>query len=583
MLKMSIQLILISALVACTTDKETIPEQNITADKVLTNGKIYTVEKDQPWVDAVAIKDGKYLFVGTSEGAKSYIGESTEVIDLAGKMAMPGINDAHVHPARGGTKALFECNFAFTATPDEIAKAVTKCVADNPDALWIRGGQWDSGFFDNYKIESPRKFLDAVSGDKAVLLNDDSNHNGWANSKALELGGITKHTKDLADGTYVRNSETGEPNGILLENAEQNLYDLIPKWNDDQTQKGAIKAIQIAHQFGVTGMKDASTSEQTMSAYKSLDQSGNFNIHMAVSISTPYGHRVKQLDYDKIDALREKYKSANVHTSFVKLYIDGVPTASRTAAMLAPYTAEEGKDPISGMLHIEPDLLTADLIELDKRGFTVKVHVAGDRSVRIALDAIEAARKANGNSGLRHELAHAGFIDKDDIIRFSKLQAVADLSPYLWHPSPIIDSIVSAVGPRGKYYWPIKALLDANAPILAGSDWPAAVSSMDPWVGIEAMVSRADPRANFPGTLWPEQAINLEQALEIYTMNGAKALLLDDITGSIRVGKSADLIVLNQDLFDVPVEAINETRVEMTLFKGNIVYQLIDSASLDLL
>lgn len=545
------------------------------ADRVLTNGKIYTLNAAEPWAEAVAISDGVYVYIGSMDGVEPYIGEHTKVIDLAGKMAMPGINDAHIHPTLGGIKKLFACNFPFTSSPDEIAAKVAQCVAENPDATWIRGGQWDSGFFDTYNIESPRHFLDAVSGDKAVLLVDDSHHNGWGNSKALERAGVTKDTVDPSDGKYVRDPATGEPNGLLLEGAEQAVYDQLPGWSDAQFHQATVEAVRIANQFGITGMKDANSSIQALAAYKAVDESGMLKVHMATSMKTPYGHRDSALDYETLDQLRETYRSTNVHTDFVKIFLDGVPTASRTAAMLAPYTETAPNDEnASGFLHITPEILSRDLIELDRRGYTVKIHTAGDRSVRVALDAIAAARQTNGDSGLRHELAHAGYIDDADMPRFASLQVVADFSPYLWHPSPIMTSVVAAVGsPRGERYWPTKSLLQADAPILAGSDWPAAVPSMDPWIGIEAMVTRQDPRGDSPGVFWAEQAISVAQALKIYTLDGAKAMRLDKKTGSIEVGKSADLIVLNHNLFDIVPQDINQTKVLLTLFAGQAVYQ----------
>lgn len=555
--------------------KNTVNTSTTKADLVLTEGKIYTLNKQQPWAEAIAVKEGKIIYVGKNEEAKAYIGENTQIQNLAGRMLMPGINDAHVHPTRGGTKALFECNFAFNATPETIAARVAECVADNPGATWIRGGQWDSGFFERFDIPSPKAFLDAVSGDKAVILNDDSNHNGWANSKALALAGITKETRDLSDGTYVRDPISGELTGLLLENAEQMLSDQVPDWSTSEYIRGAAEGIRIANSFGITGMKDASATPEVMHAYKTLDGKNQFTVHMSTSIKTPYGYRDGLLDYDHIDQLREKYKSQHINTSAVKIFMDGVPTSSRTAAMIEPYTAATPDSPrVSGMLHIEPSLLAQDLIELDKRGYTVKIHVAGDRAVRVALDAISAARKANGQSNLKHELAHAGFIDEKDIKRFAELNAVADLSPYLWHPSPIIDSIIAAVGsPKGEQYWPIKSLTEAKAPLLAGSDWPAAVESIDPWVGIEAMVTRTDPKEKFSGALWPEQAISLEQALEIYTLHGAAAIGLSDKTGTIMEGKYADFIILNQKLFEIPASKISETQVLETWFEGKLVYK----------
>ncbi len=563
-----------AALLAVATQSAIASSTPAAADTIYLNARIYTVNDAQPWADAVAIRDGHFVHVGDSAAAQAYRGPATTVVDLQGAMVMPGINDAHVHAQRGGVKSLYECNFPFSSTPEQIATQVAKCVAENPDLLWIRGGQWDSGFFDTHDIASPRAFLDAVSGDKAVLLNDDSNHNGWVNSRALALAGIDKDTPDPSDGTIVRDPVTGEPNGLLLEGAEQRVSDQLPEWSEAQLQAGAREALRIANSFGITGLKEAYSEPHAMAAFQALEAANELTAHLALGIQTPYGHRDGPLDYAAIDAQRDRYASDGLHTAFVKVFMDGVPTASRTAAMLEPYTPEHNEaESHRGMLHLAPELLTQDLIELDKRGYTVKIHTAGDRSVRVALDAIAAARKANGNSGLRHELAHAGYIDPEDVPRFAELDAVADLSPYLWHPSPIIDSVVAAVGsPRGEQYFPVRSLLEANAPILAGSDWPAAVETIDPWLGIEALVTRQDPRGQFPGSFWPEEAITLADALRIMTLGGARAMRLDQRTGSIEVGKSADMIVLDRDPFAIEPQDISEIRVLRTLFAGNTVY-----------
>ena len=208
---------------------------------------------------------------------------------------------------------------------------------------------------------------------------------------------------------------------------------------------------------------------------------------------------------------------------------------------------------------------------LDKAG-GLTLDVAGDASVHAALDAIAAARKANGNSHLHHELAHAGYIELSDIPRFAQLDAVPDFSPIIWFPSPIIASIEHAIGPSAKHYWPTRSLLDAGAVIASGSDWPAAVPDENPWMGIEALVTRKDPRGVTPGQLWPEQAIKLDEALKIYTLNGARALKLEKHTGSIEAGKSAQIIVLDRNLFKIPADDIGDTKVQMTYFEGKLVY-----------
>ncbi|MCF7980402.1 MAG: amidohydrolase [Pseudomonadales bacterium] len=572
--KISLLILFTMLISACNKSSEPNASAQNAADTLLVNGKIYTVDASQPWVEAVAIKDGKYQYVGDMNGVKQYRGKQTQVIDLQGKMAMPGINDAHVHPEMGGLKMLYECVFPFTAGPDEIALTLEKCVKENPDAEWIIGGQWDSDLFVNHNLASPKALLDSVSGNKAVMLSSDSGHDGWVNSKALQLAGINKNTEPVEGGVIGRDPHTGEPNGLLLEHAKELVGKLIPDWTLTQYKAATVYAMETANQYGITGFKDAWTKEGALTAFKALSDTNQITLHLAAAIDVKYGlDQDESFDVSKLETLRDNYDTSQVDTRFVKIFMDGVPTSSRTAAMLANYLPTKDGHSHSGGLHFNPEKLAEMITELDKAGFTVKIHTAGDRSVRVTLDAIEQARIRNGDSGLRHELAHAGYIDETDLPRFAALNAVADLSPYLWHPSPIIDSVLGAVGERGEHYWPIKDLLASGAPVAAGSDWPAAVPTMDPWVGIEAMVTRADPRGQFPGTFWPEQAITLAQALEIYTMGGARALRLENQTGSVMLGKSADLTVLNQNLFDIPVEKISDTQVEMTFFTGKMVFQ----------
>lgn len=544
------------------------------ADVVLTNGSIYTVNPRQPWAEAVAISSGKFVYVGSSAGAKAYVGDTTKVIDLAGRYAMPGLIDAHVHPVMGGLKTLYECNFPFTAKPEEIARKIATCAKATPARTWIRGGQWDSGFFETYHLDSPRLFLDRITDQHPVMLIDDSQHNAWVNSAALRAAGIEAGTPDPEGGRIVR-EPSGAPNGVLLESAFRVLFrKALPAWTSEQHVAAVVKANRIANAYGITAIKDAGAYEEYLAAYDSVDASGRLTLNVAASLRTPGGVRTQPLDYAALERTRDRYRSKHVHTEFVKIFLDGVPTPARSAAMLEPYVADDAHGAkFTGELLVPGPLLTKDIVELDKRGFTVKMHAAGDRSIRIALDAIAAARKANGNSGLHHELAHAGFIDPADVPRFAQLDATPDYSPVIWHPSPIIASIESALGERGRHYWPTRSLIDSGASIAAGSDWPAAVPDENPWVGIEALVTRQDPRGESTGALWKEQAIKLDEAIRIYTVNGARALKLQKNIGSIEPGKSAEVIVLDRNLFEIPIADVGDTQVLMTFFEGRLVHQ----------
>lgn len=559
-------------LVAASIISVTAAQAQTKANLVLHNAKIYTQNLDKPWAEAVAVKDGKIIYVGNNKGALAFVDSNTDMQDLSGEMLMPGLNDAHVHPTTGAVKALFECNFSFSASPDDISLAVKACVENSGDTLWVRGGQWSSDFFVNHPMEEPRKFLDKISTKKAIVLVDDAYHNAWFNTKALKVLGLLTKNATITGGQLEKSSLDGLPNGMAIEAfgfLKENL-----KWNRAQYQQAASYAIGQANKHGITGIKGTAMTAVELQGYQDHAEKNGPSIHMAAAIMTPYGHRQEPLDIGVLEDVKKRYQGSYVDASFVKIFMDGVPTAARTAAMLAPYLpATPGDEHNRGTVHVDPELLKKDVIALDKAGFTVKIHTAGDRSVRIALDAIEAARKANGRSGLRHELAHAGYISDADLPRFKQLNTVADLCPFLWSPSPIIESIISAVGePRASQYWPIKSLVESGTAVLAGSDWPATAATINPWPGIESMVSRQDPSGQFAGTLWPEQAITLPQALHIFTMDSAKSLKKGALTGSIELGKSADFILLNHNLFDVPLTQVSETKVLKTWFSGRLVY-----------
>ncbi|MGD9603162.1 MAG: amidohydrolase [Gammaproteobacteria bacterium] len=365
----------------------------------------------------------------------------------------------------------------------------------------------------------------------------------------------------------------GEPTGLLLEEADSLARNRLPDWSDAQYLAGVEEMVRIAHRYGITAVNDADASEPLLRAYHAADAAGRLKMRVAASLSTPYGRRTTPLDSATFEALRDRYASAHVDTRFVKIYLDGVPTSARTAAMLAPYQPHpDFPAGHTGAVHVDADVLGQDIAAFEARGFTVKLHTAGDRAIRVALDAIEAAHRVSGRTDLRHELAHAGFIDETDLPRFRALNVAADLSPYLWYPSPINDSIVGAVGERGRHYWPIRTLAEAGVALLAGSDWPAAVASMDPWIGLATMVTRRDPAGRAAGALWPAQAIDLERALAIFTRDGARALRIEHHAGTLNPGKSADVIVLDRDLLQTAPDALASTQVDMTFFAGECVW-----------
>jgi predicted amidohydrolase YtcJ len=333
------------------------------------------------------------------------------------------------------------------------------------------------------------------------------------------------------------------------------------------------RAIGILNSYGITGFQDAAAVQPVLRALKELDVRGELSAWCVACL--PAQDSVFDdgglFGYPLV-AKREEFRSQHVRPDFIKVFMDGVPPA-RTAEMIEPYVADQ----FFGCCFRGTSKLTVpELARLisgyEKQGMGVKIHCAGDGALRSTLDAIDVVRSFNG-SGPMHHIAHASFIDPADIPRFKQLNVVADLSPIIWYPGPIVAAIRQVVKKeRAERFWPNRDLLNAGALMAAGSDWPV-MPRPDPWLGIEGMVTRRDPGGVFPGSLWPEQSLDLATVLEIYTINPARASGLDAITGSLEVGKSADLAVLNQNLFQVPADDLADTQVVTTMFEGRVVHE----------
>jgi predicted amidohydrolase YtcJ len=547
---------------------------DLVPDRVFVNGAVYTQDPAQPWAEGFAIARGRYVAVGTSAAMRALAGSTTRVTDLAGRMVMSGLIDAHVHAVDGAIGELYDCIFPASSTPEQIRKVLRACARRAPAGTWIRGGYWDSDFFKHFPLASQRRWLDENAGDHPVIWRDDSGHNVWVNSAALRLARIDAQTADPTGGSFEREAGGSVPDGIALEAAAEVIQAAVPDRTAKEYYRSVLHAQALAHRFGIIGLKEADAGTPTIAAYQAADRREQLSLYVATCISTlaQQTDPGSVLDFDAIDRVHAAYHSNLVATDCVKIFLDGVPTPARTAAMLEPYLPDAKGIRTSGDLHVNPDVLARDLIELDRRGYTVKMHAAGDRAVRAGLDAIAAARAANPGSPLRHEVAHAGLVAPEDVGRFARLDAVAEFSPVLWYPSPVIEAVIETVGERARHYWPMRSLLATGAPLAAGSDWPSVVPSMDPWTGIQAMVTRRDPTQASQGALWPEEAIGLADALRIYTLGGAAALRREAETGSIVVGKSADFVVLEHNLFKAPASQIRATEVSMTFFRGRMVY-----------
>ena len=546
--------------------------ENNQADAVYTNGFIYTVNPEQATAQALAVRDGLIVAVGDNREIETLVSDQTRVVDLNGRMLMPGIHDMHSHPKEAGEKFNFQCGFPFTFSVDEIVAKLTDCAANTPKGEWIRGGQWAMELMASDTVPN-KKILDAITREHPIYLGDSTVHGAWLNSRGLEVLGIDQDTPDPQGGVIVREPGGTEPTGVLIDNAAYDVLKEIPAYTDSQYETALAWAMHEMNKVGVTTIKDALADSYALKAYRSLDQSGRLTMKVCTSIGWRMAWTdTREKELENVE-LRADYATENVNTGFIKIMLDGIPP-TRTAAMLEPYLPDElHGDSFTGKLIHSPEQLTEDMIYLDSQGLTVKIHATGDRAVRVTLDAIEAARARNGESGLMHEISHAELIHPDDIPRFRQLNVVAELSPILWYPSLLVEVMAQVIGEeRANQFWPIKALQDTGAHLIYGSDWPSVVPDPNPWPGIEAMVTRRDPYGVSPGELWPEQAIDLDSAIRIFTINGAVAGKQADKTGSIEVGKSADFIILDRNIFQVPEEDISETKVLSTVISGKEVY-----------
>jgi hypothetical protein len=545
------------------------------ADLVLRGGRIYTVEASNPWAEAIAIRDGKIAFLGADDDAKSLIGSDTRVIDLNGKMVMPGINDVHVHPILGGRADLFECHFLPTLSLEEVLDAVRADARKARPGAWIVGGSWGSNFTTKLSSLDTLRMLDEASEGHPVLLRDDSVHNRWVNSRALELAGIHAGTPDPHDGVIVRDEATRAPVGLLFESAVaavERAAEVANPYSLEANVSAVARAVEILNSFGVTGLQDAAVSGAVLSAYNSLDAQGKLSAWVVGSMMAEPAGFLNDLVGDALIDQRAKFGSPHVRPSYVKIFLDGVPM-SRTSAFIDPYVPDKAHGCcFRGATTKSLPELARLITKQEDRGLAVKIHCAGDGAVRMALDAIDVVRSFKGATNLTHQIAHAGFVDRADVPRFRELKVVADLSPILWYPNQIIDGIEQAVGERVREYWPNRNLLESGALIATGTDWPV-IPNPDPWSGMEGLITRRNPDGKFDGALWQEQALDLPAAIAAYTANPARAMGMDGVTGSLAVGKSADLIVLDRNLFEIAPTDIADTRVVTTFFEGRVVFE----------
>ena len=547
------------------------------ADLVFVNGAVYTVDAARSWAQAVAVREGRIAAVGTDAAIRPSIDAHTEVIDLAGRMVLPGFQDAHVHPVYAGIDML-QCDLHDLVTKDDYLRAIAEYAAAHPDAAWILGGGWSMEVFP--RGCPAKEDLDAIVPDRPVFLPNRDGHSAWVNSKALELAGVTATTPDPEDGRIERN-EGGEPFGTMHEGAQRFMTDLIPPSTADELYRGLLKGQEYLHALGITGWQDAivqgegGTYGDSLTTYLTAAEKGELTARVVGAL---WWDRLRGLEQiEELVALREGGAAGRFAATSVKIMQDGV-CENFTGAVLEPYLDAAGAPTDNrGISFVEPEVLNEAVTRLDALGFQVHFHALAERAVREALDAIEAARNANGMTDTRPHLAHIQVVHPDDLPRFRQLGAVANAQP-LWaaHETQMDELTIPFLGePRWTWQYPFASLVRHGASLAMGSDW--SVSSPDPIEEIHVAVNRVMP-PNYPydadrtRVFLPDERLDLAMAIAGFTIGSAYVNHLDADTGSIETGKRADLAVLDRNLFAHPPEEIAEARCVMTFVGGEPVF-----------
>jgi predicted amidohydrolase YtcJ len=538
----------------------------VTADLVLLGGSIYTVDPTRPRAEAVAVVDGRVGAVGSDAEIRGWIGPGTEVLELEGRTVLPGFQDAHIHFAHGGMAAR-RCNLFDTTTPSEHAGVIVDYASRNQTVPWIVGGGWS---MDDFGGRMPTvAFLDALIPGRPVALGTRDAHTLWVNSRALELAGVTSATPDPIGGAIDRDG-TGAPAGTLQETAMRLVEHLVPDPSPMDWEQAILEAQSALHALGITACQEASLDEELFEPYRSVAGRGALTMRTEGNLywSDDRGH--EQLD--ELLIRRERGTVGRLRIRGAKLFQDGVVESS-TAAMLDPYRdARAALRATSGASLFDPERLRRIVELLDAHGFQVHIHTIGDRAVREALDAFEAAARANGRRDSRHHLAHVQFLSRDDVPRFAALGVAANVTPYWAVLSGYVrDLTLPFVSPEaGGFMYPFGSILGAGGRLAFGSDW--TVSTPDPLLQLEVATTRKRPDSSADDAFLPEQCLTLEEAIAAATLGSAYVNHLDAETGSIEPGKLADLVILDRDLFDRGAGAIGEARVEATLLEGKTVF-----------
>jgi predicted amidohydrolase YtcJ len=571
LMTIAIAVLLVTVLSTATTQSE-----KRHADRILINGKIWTADDSQPNAEALAISGDKILAVGSNQEIRSLATSDTAIVDLKGRLVVPGLQDSHLHFPGPSVNSI---RLDGLDTLQAFQNALAEFAKSHPDLPWITGGGWGYSAFPDQMPD--KKYIDAIISDRPVYVSERDGHMGLANSKALQIAGITRDTHDPPNGHIMKDSK-GEPTGELKEAAQDLLRTHIPERTDQDLYESLLQHMNEAAAVGLTSVQDAWTSPQNEPIFFRALAAGVVKLRFRFASpilppgddgAPPQHHLTKPLtahDLQRYKELREAFRGPLMKFGAVKGALDGTVDA-RTAAMFEPYVGGG-----TGIPFWEQDDLNQTVALYDKEGFQVLLHAIGDKAINMALNSFEYAAKTNGTKGRRHRVEHVEVPLLADLPRFKALGVIASTQPLFANPDPtVLLNFDPLLGPkRAPHADSFKIFDDAGAVQAFGSDW--SVFSFDPLKGIYCAVTRTTPEGTPKAGWYPKGCISVEAALRHYTRDGAYATFDDEVRGVLRQGMLADLVVLSKDILTIPPSEILQTKVLLTVMGGKDTYRSND-------